>query len=145
MNIIPIKRNSKIPAIKWLKYQKEMLPRKDLQYYNGLNRAVICGDISDGLVILDFDFEGKPYFKNILDKIKNFKTHIVQTPNGLHVYFRIEGICPERQTQIKAKLPEIKAFDVLVNLCNALVPQYNIHYNYYPEINNYPIKKISPF
>ena len=68
-NIIPIKRNSKIPAIKWLKYREEKFPQEDLHLYNGLNKAVICGKTSNNLVIIDFDFEGKPYFVNILNKI----------------------------------------------------------------------------
>ena len=67
-NIIPIKKNSKIPAIKWLKYREEKFPQSDLHLYEGLNKAVICGKTSKNLVILDYDFEGKPYFKNILNK-----------------------------------------------------------------------------
>ena len=143
MNIIPIKKNSKKPAINWKEYQTEKFPRKELLLYAGLNKAVICGDISDGLVILDFDFEGQPYFVNILKVLKRIKTFIVQTPHGIHIYFRINGKCPKRQTQIPAKLPELKHFDILGNLGYALVPPSTIDNEFYTEVNQYPVKKIS--
>jgi len=136
-NIIPIKHNSKIPAIKWLEYQDMKFPTEDLQYYEGLNKAVICGKTSNNLVILDFDFEDRPYFQNILQSLKHFKTLWVATPHGLHVYFYIkEGEVPDRRTQIKAKLPELKAFDILGNGGYALIPPSIVDDNFYMEANN---------
>lgn len=143
-NIIPIKKNSKKPAINWLKYREEKFPRNDLFLYDGLNKAVICGKTSNNLVILDFDFEGQPYFKNILNKLKGIKTFTVQTPHGLHIYFFIvEGQCPERQTQIPAKLPELKHFDILGEGGYALIPPSVIDDEFYTEIDYNNPKKIS--
>lgn len=136
-NIIPIKRNSKIPSIKWLQYQDEKFPTEHLQYYDGLNKAVICGHTSNNLVILDFDFEDNPYFQNILKSLKAFKTLWVKTPHGLHIYFYIkEGEIPDRRTQIKAKLPELKAFDILGEGGYALIPPSMVDEEFYMEANS---------
>ena len=137
MNIIPIKKNSKIPAIKWLKYREEKFPVEDLPLYEGMNKAVICGKTSDNLVIIDFDFEGQPYFKNILNRLKNFPSHKVKTPHGLHIYYLVEGECPERQTQIKCKLGEVKHFDILGEGGYALIPPSMIGDEFYLEIPPY--------
>ncbi len=142
-NVIPIQRNSKIPAIKWLEYKEKQFPQKDLDLYKTLNRAVICGSTSNNLVILDFDFEERPYFKNILNIIRDLKTHIVTTPHGLHIYFYIDGEIPPRQTQIKAKLPELKAFDILGEGGYALIPPSTINDEFYMAINKYTPKKIT--
>jgi len=143
-NIIPIKKNSKVPSIKWLEYQENKFPTKDLDmYYPNINRAVICGKTSRNLVILDFDFEDKPFFKNILDILKHLETKMVATPHGLHVYFYIKGEMPERRTQIKAKLPELKAFDILGEGGYALIPPSIVDDKFYMDINDKEPLRIS--
>ena len=142
-NIIPIKRNSKAPQIKWLEYREKKFPQNELYLYKGKNRAVICGKTSNNLVIIDFDFEEKPYFKNILSILKSFKTRLVATPHGLHAYFYIDGEVPKRTTQIKAKLPELKALDILGEGGYALIPPSTIDDEFYMEINHNKPAKIS--
>ena len=148
-NIIPIIKNSKKPAIKWLDYQTKKFPRKDLLLYNTINKAVICGKISNNLVIVDFDFEGKPKFDGIIGNLrKNFpeisNTLISMTPHGLHIYFYIkDGECPQRQTQLKSPFPEIKHVDILGEAGYALIPPSIIDNEFYMTINDSKVATIS--
>ena len=68
-NIIPIEKNSKKPMVKWEKYQSEKYPKNILNKHDG-NYALICGKISNNIVVLDFDFKegGKKHFKEIIYK-----------------------------------------------------------------------------
>ena len=130
MNIIPIIKGSKRPLIKWEKYQTKKFPRKNLNNYKvGINFACICGETSNNLCIIDFDFTETPKFVNILKKLKiHFPevkdTLIVKSPKGLHLYFFIEkgDKVPLRQTQIKCILDEVAHIDILGESGYVLVP-----------------------
>ena len=65
-NIIPIELHGKRPLIKWKDYQDTLFPRYKLGYYTPCNFAVVCGRISNNLVVIDYDFEDKPLFENII-------------------------------------------------------------------------------
>ncbi|GAI72415.1 unnamed protein product [marine sediment metagenome] len=90
-NVIPIPRNSKIPIFKWQKYQKEKYPKSKLLKDNG-NYAVICGEISNNLLVLDIDLKEKEYFEIVYNEFKSklpelVKTKIISTPHGYHFYY----------------------------------------------------------
>lgn len=86
INIFPLQPKSKIPLDSWKQYQTER--------FNGAipdecNFAVVCGDISDDLVVFDFDkcddfnIVESVFGKNILEK-----TLVVKTNRGYHIYIK---------------------------------------------------------
>lgn len=91
LNIIPIKFGEKTPLIEWNKYQKEKVATEELQKWFsgdvGINLAVVCGQISGNLVVVDFD-DPKAY-KKLFGGIDR-ETLVVKTGRGLHVYFRTD-------------------------------------------------------
>ncbi|MEW6069753.1 MAG: CHC2 zinc finger domain-containing protein, partial [Candidatus Thermoplasmatota archaeon] len=82
INIIPILKNSKRPAVRREQYQSELYPRTKLKDWDG-NFAAVCGKVSNNLTIVDFDDE-----KLYIRFFKNVETYTVRTPNGgVHLYF----------------------------------------------------------
>jgi len=85
LNLIPLKPNSKEPSLNWKEYQKKK--------YDGFipmsaNYGVICGQISDNLLVIDID---KTNDKTILDKIIPDclnKTLVNETGKGFHIYIK---------------------------------------------------------
>lgn len=81
-NLIPLRDNSKLPAIKWDDYKTK--------HYSGpigKNYAVICGDISKCVVI---DLDDKSLATEIFENFEKLKTQtlIVETNKGYHVYIK---------------------------------------------------------
>ncbi len=89
INIFPLQAKSKIPSGTWKDFQKKK--------YDGIipkssNYAVICGSISDNLVVVDFDDCNKlefiqKIFPNVLDDFL-----VVKTNRGYHVFMKCEKI-----------------------------------------------------
>lgn len=92
-NLIPCKDRSKLPSISWKEYQTV----KYTQPITSVNKAVILGPISGGIVVIDIDAPGLE--KRIFDdfeKIKR-KTLVVKTGSGgIHIYVK-----PLRSVQTK--------------------------------------------
>ena len=89
-SIIPLRYRSKEPMIQWLEFQKRRATDEEVERWLGsgrINLAVVCGSISENLVVIDFD--DYQHFEDFFDfeKIKN-STIIVKTARGVHVYFR---------------------------------------------------------
>jgi hypothetical protein len=92
LSVIPCK--DKIPLFSWKKYQTEFATQEEAANWSG-QIACICGAISSGLVVLDFDTKNGDHFNpwmelltlqapEILSKIA-----IEKTPSGgYHVVFR---------------------------------------------------------
>lgn len=151
-NVIPIKKNTKIPSIKWKDFQNKRFPRDDFHLYDICNYAVICGKISNNLVIIDFDFEVNDEDFSLRAKIieslkKSFpiagKTMIATTPHGLHIYYYVNSECPKRQTQKNSPFEEIKHVDILGEGGYALIPPSMIDDGYYLAINKHPVAYIN--
>ena len=148
-NIIPIELHKKKPLIKWKDYQKQLFNKEHLNYYEPCNYGVVCGSISNNLVIIDFDFTSKPIFENILKDLRTHfyeasKTLIVATPHGLHIYYYIDGEVPNRRTQLKSPFDEIKAIDILGEGGYALIPPSQINDDeFYIEITKHNPATIS--
>jgi putative DNA primase/helicase len=95
-SIIPLgvntKNNLKAPSIDtWEKYHQQQPTKEEIQTWidNGLfkNIGVICGEVSNNLVVIDIDDEKIP--KDIglnLDKIAETGAWIVKTGKGYHIY-----------------------------------------------------------
>lgn len=91
-SIIPLKEKDKRPNIdSWEKYHKQQATKEEIQTWlkNGLfkNIGVICGEVSNNLVVIDIDDEKIP--KDIglqLHKIAETGSWVVKTGKGYHIY-----------------------------------------------------------
>lgn len=97
-SVVPLKNNSKEPAIKWKDYTQQ---RMNIELVGDLfskssNIALVTGGIS-GLTVLDVDDMEK--FKNFYPEIGNVETTIVKSPNGYHFWFQYEKDLKSRQYQ----------------------------------------------
>ena len=104
LNVIPMKPKSKFPDTTnmpfnpatgkrgWLAFQKE---KCNIPIKEGQNGAVVCGESSGGLVVLDLDA------KELADIVfKDFeglkkKTLVVETGKGYHIYTKPKGSLPD--------------------------------------------------
>jgi len=85
LNIIPLKPKSKEPQVNWKEYQSKKF---EGDFISTDNIAIICGKISNNLVVIDLDdpalitelFHDKERLLN--------KTIVVQTARGVHIYCR---------------------------------------------------------
>jgi hypothetical protein len=95
VSVIPIRPASKVPALRsWSRYQQARADRETLERWferpeTGL--GVICGDVSDGLVVRDFDQQDAydrwaREFRGLADSLPT-----VRTARGCHVYCRVRG------------------------------------------------------
>lgn len=91
-SVVPLRKNEKKPAIKWKKYTEEKLTREEieqvLQKEDSKNIGIICGEISDNLLVIDIDKE-ELFAKLNLGEIAS-KTLTVKTAKGYHIYLRID-------------------------------------------------------
>ena len=103
-SFFPLKDGSKKPVLKWegFLYRKptdEEIANWKKQNYN--NYAVVCGRVSNNLVVLDFESinDAKAFFSG-WDKLLE-QTLVVATPHGgAHIYLMLEGKVPARQIRI---------------------------------------------
>ncbi len=97
LSIIPIPYGKKEAHIKWQAYQKRLPTDAEIDVWfsdNQSNLAIVCGEVSGNLVVIDCDtdqkfFELKPIIESklVIDNLVN-NTPIVKTGNGYHIYFR---------------------------------------------------------
>jgi len=96
-NIIPLKPNSKQPLIRWKEYQKK---RYEGDFPEGCNFAVICGEVSGNLVVVDFDDRRlyEAFFSDI-------ETLVIESQSGgTHLYFYA--------TKPLRKIPKFKGYPI---------------------------------
>src|SRR5208282_3828464 len=111
LTIIPLKQGDKTPALKsWLEYEKERPSREQTESWftnNNVNIGIVCGDVSNGLVVQDFDSEEAftKFFDGNTDKIRA-DAPTIRTGRGVHVWYRTEepGIRGFRVEELKMDL-----------------------------------------
>ena len=94
-NYLPVRNDSKAPAVNWAQYQKEIY-RGQL----GDRVGVVCGAVSDGLECLDFDCGGAAFepWSALIDRDTLDRCYIEQTPSGgRHVLYRRRGEVPHNE------------------------------------------------
>ena len=95
--VIPIKSASKLPAVRWKRYQSQKPDEARLRKWftdNSRNIAVVLGPVSDDLVCRDFDtMAGYEQWAAAYPDLAR-KLPRVRTSKGMHVYFQagVEGI-----------------------------------------------------
>lgn len=109
LTLIPIKFREKTPLVEWGKYQKERASEEELKKWFsgdvGINLAVVCGRISDNLVVVDFD-EPRAY-KKMFSGIDR-ETLVVKTSRGMHVYIKTDYPV----TSFKIDIPGLGRIDI---------------------------------
>ena len=94
-SIIPIKAGTKRPSIRsWKQYQTKRPDEQQLRKWFGDGKytslAVVCGDVSGGLAVLDLDSEKRCQWWNDTHPKLAKTLPTVRTKKGLHIYFRSE-------------------------------------------------------
>jgi putative DNA primase/helicase len=89
INIIPVHPKSKQPSVEWTKYQNEKYTEP---IPPGFNYAVIGGDISNNLLIIDIDHvDDESLIEKIIPNALN-ETLVVRTGGGgYHIYLFLES------------------------------------------------------
>ena len=94
-SIIPIKPRSKKPALSsWKQYQTQRPDEKQLRKWFGNGKytslAVICGEVSGGLAVLDLDSEQRcQWWRDTHPKLAT-SLPTAKTKKGLHIFFHSE-------------------------------------------------------
>jgi len=130
-SIIPTGQDKR-PVIQWKEYQtrKATLPELNAWFVNGNNPAVICGAISDNLVIIDCD---DPHVSELLQ----IDTFTVRTPSGgIHLYIKSK-VVPEKQQAYRGY-----ALDIQADRAYALLPGSKTDKGEYVIIKDTPIKEL---
>ena len=100
LSVIPIRPDgSKAPALPaWKKYQKQLPSAEELAaWFRAGNKgvAVIGGDVSGGLEVIDFESqEAYQSWRELVEaetSVLLSRLPVVRTPNGVHVYYRCPG------------------------------------------------------
>lgn len=103
-SIVPLKRRSKQPLVKWSQYQQERAPEhvvKSWFFGQDVNLGIVTG--YNGLTVIDFDDPGE-YLKwlNWIAKQPAYsaakRAFAVRSRRGVHVYFRL--LQPARNRRI---------------------------------------------
>ncbi len=94
LNVMPLKPKSKFPFLdEWKQYQTEKYTGDFAQDQNG---AVICGQSSGNLVVIDLDDKDLQTIFDDWERLKK-ETWVVETgKKGYHVYVRPKEKLPER-------------------------------------------------
>ena len=113
-SLIPVSRRSKVPAGSllpqvadptrpkgmrgtWKPFQKQLPTEEMIRGWfsasgsnSSYNIALICGAVSGGLVVLDFDEDASAHFANWAEQVGPLvqRLTIARSSRGLHVYFR---------------------------------------------------------
>ena len=108
-SFIPLISREKKPSIEqWEIYQKRRPTQKEIEkwFHTGAsyNIGIIGGAVSGNLVVLDF--EDKKVAYKIFGKTIGKETFVVETSNGLHIYWRLKG------TQRIIRIKEPIALDI---------------------------------
>lgn len=96
LSVFPAYKNKR-PVVKWQPFQEEIAGEAVIRRWFGKGRynvAVVCGEVSGGLVVLDFDHDASRVFPAWAEFVKsNYvlpNLPVVQTGRGYHVYYRCQ-------------------------------------------------------
>ena len=90
LSVFPVTPLTKTPEVKWTEYRARMPKKEEIEKWKKENHnvGIVCGAISDNLVVVDFD--NPELFELVFPNVRG-KTWVVRTPRpGVHVYFRTD-------------------------------------------------------
>jgi hypothetical protein len=102
--VIPCKHADKHPLIKWEGFTKERPKEKQIRTWFGKgkkNIAFICGAVSGGLIVLDFDEPGLYYAWAAANPELAKAAPTVKTGRGFQVYLRMATPCRNKKAAPK--------------------------------------------
>ena len=144
-SIIPLKERDKRPNLpSWDKYKNTRATREEIQQWidEGLfkNIAVICGHVSNDLVVIDFDDAKIPEeigldFQKTIEK----GAWVIQTGKGYHVYVHHQGDPGNIEKSLQLKI-EYRANNGYV----AAPPSIHPNGDVYHFLNNDELSSITP-
>lgn len=109
LSVLPVKLGTKKPDLRrWKQYQKRRATENEVRGWfseGKRNLAVVCGETSGRLVVLDFEDEGA-YRYCFPEPLAGRAFPVVATGGGgVHVYIRSKGTVPELPKTLKPVLP----------------------------------------
>ena len=121
-NVIPCKEGDKIPLISWKKYQDK---KYDEKIPSNANIAVVCGKISENLVVVDIDKSDLGLVNEIYPNALK-ETRVIKTGSGgYHLYFHVSKL-PKKPLRLNKDNGD--HIDVQVNGTYVIAPP-SIHPN----------------
>jgi hypothetical protein len=105
-SVIPLKPMSKQPDLpRWKEYERRRPRLEELErwFSSPCNLAVVCGEVSGSLMVLDFDDERAFAYCYPDEREILAKTLVVGTSRGRHVYLRAKSGGRTRKTTYRAK------------------------------------------
>jgi len=140
LSIIPLKPGDKAPAVeklpngKWGRYSKDPPTEDEVRaWFSGgdVGIGVVCGQVSGGLVVIDFDGPGfaevSAEFEEVFHNIV-YRTRRVKTGSGkLHIWFRYREM-KEDFTRVKWVFPDIDRDSRIGAQVTAVEMRANGHY-----------------
>lgn len=107
LSVLPVILQSKKPTLRWSEFQNRIATKEELnRYFNGLNGhhgiAVVCGDVSGGLEVLDFDnhfgdidnvFDEFRRYEEVRNIIEKYSLPYERSPKGgYHLFYKCNKI-----------------------------------------------------
>jgi hypothetical protein len=93
LNVLPVRKGTKRPAVPWEQWQESRVPEDRLGplFYRQVGVCVVLGPVSGGLGCRDFDAEGA--YQTWADGHGDLATFLptARTARGHHVYFKTNG------------------------------------------------------
>lgn len=104
LSIIPINRETKIPAVDWKIYQDRFMTEQELDIFkdSALDIGIVTGEIS-GIFVLDVDLQ-HPEAVEFMKGKHVPRTWTEKTKNGNHYYFRYTAELANKKTLTRAIL-----------------------------------------
>lgn len=88
LNLIPLKKNDKVPLISWAEYQSK---KYEGDIPEDANVGVVCGTVSDNTVVIDIDISDTRLIDKILPNAIT-RTLVVRTGKGYHIYVKTKKL-----------------------------------------------------
>ncbi len=108
ISVVPLKRKTKIPSISWKPYQTRLATEEEVEQWAKKGKlgglAVVCGNVSGGLLCVDFD--GQQWEKAFNDFQNRFSSLVdtlqVKTGSGKrHVWLRFPALSEQFTKEVK--------------------------------------------
>lgn len=148
MNVIPISFMKKEPVIKWKEFQERLISKDEIErYFNEEqnNIAIVCGEISENLVVIDFD--NGTVFDEFIKKYSGhefLQTPIVKSAKGGHIWFRCKDVKSTKLYYNGEKVGDIISEGKYVLVPPSVHPD-NIKYSWVQSLSDFGIKELKDF